>query len=381
MSTLSTADPRALLPETVRALSAYTLDLSPCRHKLDQNEVPWELPRRLRETIARRWLAGDWARYPDFHADALRAALGALHGWPRDGVLVGNGSNELLALTLAALAGGRELLALAPGFGLYPVFALAAGARWRAFGPRQDLRLAVDELEAAVAEDPRRPVLLCTPNNPTGEAIPAERVDALLTRLEAPLFLDNAYGEFSGHDYRPLLARHRHLLLFRTFSKAWSLAGMRLGYLLADPGLAGELLKLKLPYNVNQASALAGEVALAHPQAAGRRVRLLIGRRSAWSAMLARAGAEVFPSEANFVLTRWPGETAVRVRDGLAARGIRVRDLSRGAGLAGCLRVSVGCGAAWRDTRAALAEILADEGAGEGGAEDCAEGLERRGTR
>ncbi len=361
MSSLSAADPRQLLPEAVRALSAYTLDLSPCRHKLDQNEVPWELPRRLRETIAARWLAGDWARYPDFHADALRDALGSMHGWAREGVLVGNGSNELLALSLAALAGGRELLALAPGFGLYPVFALAAGARLRSFGPRPDLRLALDELEAAVEADPRRPVLLCTPNNPTGEAVPPSRVEALLERLEAPLFLDNAYGEFCGHDYRPLLARHRHLLLFRTFSKAWSLAGMRLGYLLADPGLVAELIKLKLPYNVNQASALAGEIALAHPRAAERRVGLITARRAGWAAMLAAAGAEVFPSEANFVLTRWPEPTqatAARVRDGLAARGIRVRDLSRGPGLAGCLRVSVGKGAALRATRAALAEIL-----------------------
>ena len=203
-------------------------------------------------------------------------------------------------------------------------------------------------------------MLLCTPNNPTGEAIAPARVEALLERLEAPLFLDNAYGEFCAHDYRPLLARHRHLLIFRTFSKAWSLAGMRLGYLLADPALVGELLKLKLPYNVNQASALAGEVALAHPRAAQRRVSLLVARREAWAAMLAAAGAEVFPSSANFVLTRWAPATAERVRDGLAARGIRVRDLSRGAGLAGCLRVSVGSGAALRDTRLALAGILAE---------------------
>ncbi|HSM14665.1 MAG TPA: histidinol-phosphate transaminase, partial [Thermoanaerobaculia bacterium] len=246
--------PEELVRPEIRALAAYSLDLSPCRHKLDQNEVPWPLPRRARERAVRSLLDADWARYPDFHARALCERLADLHGWSADGVLAGNGSNELLAATLAAVCRpGSAVLGLAPGFALYRVFALVPGARLDALGPRADLRLPLDELEAEIARDPRRPVVLCSPNNPTGEAVPPDRVERLLERLEAPLLLDNAYGEFCRFDYRPLLARHRHLILFRTFTKAWSLAGIRLGYLLADPALVAELIKVKLPYNLGHA--------------------------------------------------------------------------------------------------------------------------------
>ncbi|MDQ1346689.1 MAG: Imidazoleglycerol-phosphate dehydratase, partial [Acidobacteriota bacterium] len=289
----------------VRALRAYTLDLSPCRFKLDQNEVPWELPRRIKEEIARRLVDREWARYPDFHAARLRERLAAAHGWVPAGVLVGNGSNELLAATMAAVGGpGREILGLAPSFGLYPVFALQSGARYRAVGPRADLALPTDELEREIDRDPRRAVLVASPNNPTGEAIPPATIARWAQKLaagDAPLLLDNAYGEFCRHDYRPLLARHPNLVIFRTFSKAWSLAGLRLGYLLAAPELVGEILKVKLPYNLGLAGAIAGELALDNAALVERRVRLLVARREQWRALLARSQDEGFDSEANFL--------------------------------------------------------------------------------
>ena len=340
----------------LRKLSVSHLDLTPCRHKLDQNEVPWDLPLRLKREVADRLLAADWARYPDFHADALRRDLGRLHGHPWEGVLVGNGSNELLSVAMTALVPpGGEVLGAEPSFGLYPSFVLKAGGVPRFLPPRPDLRLPIDELEAEVERDPRRPVLLCSPNNPTGDAVSPERVERLLERLDAPLLLDNAYGEFCRYDYRPLLARHPHLVLFRTFSKAWSLAGMRLGYLMADPRLVAELIKVKLPYNLGHAAIVTGRVVLAAEEESSRRVRILTARRPQWAQMLQEAGLEVFPSEANFFLVR--SERAREVREGLEARSIRVRDVSSYPGLAGCLRVSVGTGASLRAVRKALAEI------------------------
>lgn len=345
----------------IRALRPYELDLSPCRFKLDQNEVPWELPRALRDEAARRLVEREWARYPDFHSDRLRERLAAVHGWTPDGVLVGNGSNELLAATLAAVSGpGREVLGLAPSFGLYPRFVLQSGGTYRAIGPRPDLALPLAELEAEIARDPRRPVLVASPNNPTGEAIaPATlaRWAAMLAAADAPLLLDNAYGEFCRHDYRPLLASHPNLVIFRTFSKAWSLAGIRLGYLLAAPELTAEILKVKLPYNLGHAAAIAGGLALDGADLVARRVRLIVARRAQWRALLAASQAEVFDSEANFLLVRNEQQKSLRVRDSLAERGIRVRDVSSGSGLAGCLRFSVGTGAALRATAQALNEV------------------------
>jgi histidinol dehydrogenase len=353
-------DPLAFVRPEVRSRQAYSLQLEPCRHKLDQNEVPWDLPRRLKQRVATRWLARDWSRYPDFHADELRRALAARQDWPWQGILVGNGSNELLATAVAAFAGpGREVLGVTPSFALYATFAEQGGGKLRTIAASSDLALPLAALLSEIRRDPTRPVLLCSPNNPTGAAATVAEIEVLLGALRAPLFLDNAYGEFCRHDYRPLLLRHRHLLLFRTFSKAWSVAGIRLGYLLADPALVNELIKVKLPYNLGHAAIAVGEVALAEHRVAERRVRLLTARRAQWAETLAAAGLEVFPSQANFVLVRAAqgNEGARRVRDGLATRGIRVRDVSGYAGLAGCLRVSVGDGMALRAVRQALQEI------------------------
>jgi histidinol-phosphate aminotransferase len=352
-------DPVSFIRPELRRLAAYHLDLRPARHKLDQNEVPWDLPFRLKQKAAELLLEADWARYPDFHADALRQTLGRLHDHPWEGVLVGNGSNELLSVTLTALVPpGGEVLSVEPSFGLYRSFVLKAAGVPKFLPPREDLRLQADEIEAEIERNPRRPLLLCTPNNPTGDALPPDRIAYFLERLQAPLLLDNAYGEFCRWDYRPLLAEHPHLILFRTFSKAWSLAGMRLGYLLADPRLVAELIKVKLPYNLSHAGAITGRVVLEAEEEAQRRVRVIVARRAQWARMLAEEGLEVFPSEANFLLVRCESlERTREIRDGLAARGILIRDVSGYPGLANCLRVSVGSGAALRDFHLALEEI------------------------
>lgn len=359
----------AVRPE-IRALAAYTLEPPPPVlpgvervYKLDQNESPWDPPRRVKERVARELLVRSWSRYPEFHADEVREALSRRLDWPLEGILVGNGSNELLALSVEAFCGPRtELVGIVPCFGLYPLYAIRAGATPRFLGPRDDLATPIDELLEEIARDPRRPVLLASPNNPTGEALPPAALARLASALEAPLFLDAAYSELGEHDYRPLLDEHPNLLLFRTFSKAWALGGLRVGYVLADPGLVAELVKVKLPYNVGHAAAVAARVSLEEEPAARRRIEVVKARRGEWARMLAGFGLEVFPSAANFLLVRLSGaEEARRVHRGLAERGVLVRDVGGGPGLAGCLRVSIGTAPAFRALRGALAELLGRE--------------------
>ncbi len=352
-------DPGSFVRAELRRLSAYELDRTPCRFKLDQNEMPFDLPRSLKRRILEPALDRSWAVYPSFNADRLRAAVGRWKDWPAEGVLIGNGSGELMALALEACGrpGSRqEVLGSVPSFSLYELLVLRAGVEPCFVSPRPDLALPTAELEREIEDDPSRPLILCSPNNPTGEALAPAAIERLLERLEAPLILDNAYAEFCRHDYRPLLARHRHLMLFGTLSKAWTLAAWRLGYLLADPALVAELLKVKLPYNVSFASVVAGEAVLEAPAAVERRVAAVLARRPQWREMLRSFGFEVFPSEANFLLVRRPNADVVR--HGLAERGIRVRDVSYYPGLAGCFRISIGSGPALRATRQALAEIL-----------------------
>ena len=356
------ADAASLVRPEVRSLRAYHLDQMPCRFKLDQNEVPWDLPRRLKDEVVRRLAATDWARYPDFHADGLRRALGRFHDHPWRGVLVGNGSNELLGVALEALARpGGQVLSFEPTFGLYRMFALRPGADLRSLPPREDLRIPYRELREEVGRDPRRPVVLCTPNNPTGDALTPGRVETLLAEMEAPLLLDNAYGEFSRHDYRPLLEAHPHLLIFRTFSKAWSLGGLRLGYVLGHPDLVTELIKVKLPYNLGHAGRITGEVVLESARVMERRVAVLRTLRDRWTESLRRRGLYVYPSEGNFLLIRVePERVGLEVGDvrrRLADRGVLVRDVSHYPGLAACMRVSVGSRRALRAVEGALDEM------------------------
>lgn len=338
--------PRDLVRADVRALSAYHLDQVEHRFKLDQNEVPWDLPADVKDAVARRLVERDWARYPDFHGDGMRRGLAELNGHPFEGVLVGNGSNELLGVALEALAGpGDTVLSFEPTFGLYRMLALRPGARLISLSPRPDLEIPHRELLEEIRRHPRRPVILCSPNNPTGHALTPPEVEELLEALEGPLLLDNAYGEFCRHDYRPLLAEHGHLLIFRTFSKAWSLGGMRLGYVLAHPELTAELIKVKLPYNLGHAGLVAGTVVLENQDIMRRRVADLVELRGRWAAALSRRGLEVYPSEGNFLLVEVPkavGFDVAALRAGLKERGILVRDVSHYPGLSGCMRVSVG---------------------------------------
>jgi histidinol-phosphate aminotransferase len=348
----------------LHALEPYALlapldDAPEVRHALDQNEVPWDVPAPLKRVALERLAARDWSKYPEMSSDRLRALLAERHGVASDNVLVGNGSGELLRLALSVFGGsGREVLGHEPSFALYRPLTLESGARPRFLPPRPDLRLPLAELEREIEIDPRRPLLLCSPNNPTGEAASPEAVERLLERLDAPLVLDNAYAEFCRHDYRPLLARHPNLILLRTLSKAWSLAGLRVGYLFAHEEVVAELLKVKLPYNVSHAGAVLGEVALEHPRHAERCVRVLLARRGQWSEALRRRGLEVFESDANFLLVRTP--RAGELRGALARAGIAVRDVGHYPGLAGCLRVTVGGAPALRAFLAVLDRLDQD---------------------
>jgi histidinol-phosphate aminotransferase len=346
----------ALLRPELAGLSRYHLDRSHARFKLDQNEPPWELPPEVQQRVAERWAKEAWNLYPDFHADDLRARLGELHGVGAERVLVGNGSNELLAVALTGLVQtGQEVLGFDPSFGLYRGFAAKAGAHYRGVPLGRDLALPVAALLAEVRRDPSRPVLLCTPNNPTGGALSVPEAEALLEALEAPLFLDNAYGEFCRHDYRPLLGRHPHLVLFRTFSKAWALAAARIGYLLAAAPVVEALIRVKLPYNLDRWSAIAAEEALAAAPFVEARVAELVAARDRWAEVLRRAGFEVFASEANFLLVRCgdAARAAAWFRR-FAGAGVLLRDVGGYRGIEGCLRISIGSDEALR----AVGEVI-----------------------
>ncbi len=355
------AEALALVKPGVRAQSAYTLSAPPARRKLNQNESPWDVPPELKREVLAAAAAAQWQRYPEFAPPELLEALAARYGWVADGVLVGNGSNELIQATLAVtLAAGDVVVAPAPTFSLYRLLAGVMGARYRPvpFGP--GFEYDVDALIDAAVREGARVVVLNSPNNPTGSALPEGAVERVLDETGALLVCDEAYQEFGGPTALPLLARHSRLVVLRTFSKALGMAGLRFGLALAHPAVAREIAKAKLPYNVNVVTLAAATAALRHGPALEARTRGIIEIRERFVSRLAvLPGLTAYPSAANFVLIKCHALPAAEVfRRLLTDHGILVRDVSAGTDLAQCLRISIGTEEDMEAVAGALVEIF-----------------------
>jgi histidinol-phosphate aminotransferase len=329
----------------VRNSPGYSLSSPPAQRKLNQNESPFDFPPELKREVLDQAAVQSWQRYPAFTPQDLQTALAPYYGWTPDGILVGNGSNELIQATLAATIGdGDVLVAPTPTFSLYRLLTAVLGAEYVPVPLDPDFRFDVDRLIGTCRREQARVLVLNSPNNPTGSALPEDGVERLLRETEALIICDEAYQDFGGPTAIPLLATSSRLVVLRTFSKAFGLAGLRLGVALAHPEVARELAKAKLPYNVNLISLTAGRVALRHAGAMTAHVREVIAVRERFVARLGRLpGFTPYPTAANFVLMRCDVRPAADVFRELHQRyGILVRDLSAVPELADCLRISIG---------------------------------------
>jgi histidinol-phosphate aminotransferase len=351
----------ALIKPAVRAQTAYTLSAPAARRKLNQNESPWDLPPALKRDILAAAEAAPWQRYPEFAPPELLAALAHRYGWTPDGILVGNGSNELIQATLTTtLEHGDVVVAPSPTFSLYRLLTGVLGGRYRPVPLGPSFAYDVDALIEAAVRERARVVVLNSPNNPTGSALPEGAVARVLEETGALVVCDEAYQEFGGPTALPLLRTSSRLVVLRTFSKALGLAGLRFGLALAHPAVAREIAKAKLPYNVNVVTLAAAAAALRHGEALAERTRALVEQRERLAARLSGLPAlEVFPSAANFILIRCRRHPAREVfRRLLDEHGILVRDVSGTSELAQCLRISVGTAEDVDAVGDALAAIL-----------------------
>jgi histidinol-phosphate aminotransferase len=358
------AEGLALIKPAVRAQSAYTLSAPAARRKLNQNESPWDVPPTLKREVLAAAERAAWHRYPDFAPPELLAALAEHYGWTAEGVLVGNGSNELIQATLATtLETGDVVVAPAPTFSLYRLLTGVLGGRYRPVPLGPDFAYDVDALIEAAARERARVVVLNSPNNPTGSALPEGAVERLLEETGALVVCDEAYQEFGGPTALPLLRGSSRVVVLRTFSKALGMAGLRFGLALAHPAVARELAKGKLPYNVNVVTLAAAAAALRHRDELTERVRRVVEQRARLTARLAALPAlAVYPSAANFVLIRCLRHPAREVfRRLLDEYGILVRDVSASSELAQCLRISVGTAEDVDAVADALERITAEE--------------------
>src|SRR2546421_4205704 len=289
----------------VRGLSAYTLKHFDAAVKLDQNENPYELPMDLKQEVVDRVLRRPWGRYPEFVPTAVIKTLSKFTGWPESGILVGNGSNELIQASLTVTLGpGRSLAIPQPTFTLYKLMGTALQAKvTELFLDSEKFTFDADKLiEASKTSDV---TVVCTPNNPTGNLFDRDSLIAVLKSAKGLVIVDEAYHEFSRQTAFPLLSDYRNLVVLRTFSKAMAMAGLRFGYMMAHPEIVREVNKAKLPYNVNIFTLAAAETIIERHSVLDRGIANLIKERSRVFAELQKKPAvRAFPSKANFILMK-----------------------------------------------------------------------------
>ncbi len=336
----------ALIKPGVRGQPAYTLAAgAPARRKLNQNECPFDFPAELKREVLQQIGELSWQRYPEFAPPDLLALLAERYGWVPGGVLVGNGSNDLIQATLSVTVGtGDRVVAPSPTFSLYRLLTAVLGGCYVPVPLGEGFTYEVDRLIEAAVREKAKLIVLNSPNNPTGSALPEGAVERILERTDALVVCDEAYQEFGGPSAIPLLERSSRLVVLRTFSKALGLAGLRFGLALAHPEMAREIAKGKLPYNVNVMTLTAARTSLRHAPMLDARAREIVATRDRFVKRLERVpGLIVYPTAANFVLIRTeklPAKELFRsLRDD---HGILVRDVSDGPNLAECLRISIG---------------------------------------
>lgn len=325
---------------------------------LNVNENPYPPSEAVSREMAEALVAaaGTLNRYPDREALALREDLASYlgHGLTAANIWAANGSNEVMTHLLGAFGGpGRRVLAFTPTYSMYPEYARNTFTEYVTAPRREDFTLDADLVLDAVEEHRPTVVLITTPNNPTGTATHPNVVDAVCSATDAIVVVDEAYQEFASMPSAlPLLSRHPRLVVSRTLSKAFALAGGRVGYLAASPAVVDACRIVRLPYHLSAQTQAVARVALRHAPEMLARVNELAQTRRELGEWLHGEGYEVVHSDANFLLFgRFTDRSSVWRQ--LVERGILIRE----TGPEGFLRVSAGTPEEMQAFRQALTDI------------------------
>ena len=334
-------------PDVV-ALEGYHSPQMDVEVRLNTNESPLPPPPEFDDALAEATRAIGWNRYPDRGAGRLRAALAERYGVGADQVFAANGSNEVIQSLLLAYGGsGRSVAVFEPTYAMYAQIARSTGTR--VVRGRREPDFALDPTTVTDLLDAERPnlVVLCSPNNPTGTLESGNLVSEVVEAAGSYgglVVVDEAYGQFAPHSAVDLLDDDRNLVVSRTFSKTWAMAGARIGYLLAPSWCVAELEKVALPYHLDAFKQVAGELALAHGPAMDQRISVLVSERERMATALEALPVTAWPSAANFILFRPEARPGREVWQDLVDRSVLVRDFTTMEGVEGCLRVTIGTG-------------------------------------
>jgi histidinol-phosphate aminotransferase len=341
--------PLELLRPELADFKPYAPDGGTYRVRLDANEAPPLFPESVRERLVRTFSTIAFERYPDATEGDLRGAVAARLGVAPEEVLLGVGSDELIAILLTALSNSRKasdpptVLTTTPSFVMYRMTARLRGQRVVEVPLDASWELAEDAMLRALSMAPPHVVFIATPNNPTGTVAPVERLERLIQAAPGSLFVvDEAYVDYSDRHLLELYRRHENVVVLRTLSKV-GFAALRVGWLVGRRELVAELDKVRLPYNLGTPSQTLATLVLGElwPEVE-RVVSTVKGERARVAAALGGLGVEVTPSQANFLWVKTP-RPAGEVFEALRARGVLVRSFhEKGGRLAHQLRITIG---------------------------------------
>ena len=315
--------------------------------RMNTNESLYGPPQSVVDALTRAAADMSLNRYPDRDARELVDALAARWEWPREGIWLANGSNEVFMHLFLAFGGpDRTVLTFEPTYSLHSLIPRIAMTRVSHLDRDEDFGIDVDAAVRHLGERGPGIVVVCSSNNPTGGCAPVEVVEELLRNAPGLVVVDEAYAEFAAPEASvvPLLPRYPNLVVVRTFSKAWSLAGVRLGYLLAAPELVRKMAVVRLPYHLSTISQAVGRAALEAEDATLENVGRIVSERERVAAALRdlpKGGVRVVPSQANFMLFRSDAAPGDELRRSLLDEGVLVRSYDSPS-LSEWARVTVG---------------------------------------
>jgi histidinol-phosphate aminotransferase len=311
--------------------------------QLDKNETPFDLPQILKDEVLRRLAGRSWSRFPEETPKRLVEKLAAFNDWDQDGIIIGNGSSELIKLLLESTVDpGARILIPEPSVGPVAQLAHQVGAEVLGVPLTEALQFNIPKLCSRAVTTKAGLVMIGSPQNPAGCVMDESDLVMLLKIAQGLVVVDEAYYEFAGKTCAPLLKQFPHLIIVRTFSVALGLAALRIGYLMAAPSIVRQLSQRWLPYHLNLFSSIAAEVVIDYePQLRALTDKIISERERLYQEIRRVKGVEPVPSHANFMIVR-SNPTGRKLCEWLEAREILVSDLSAYPLLANSVRISVG---------------------------------------
>jgi histidinol-phosphate aminotransferase len=349
---------RPRVRDDLRALDGYHSPQVEVEVRLNTNESPDPPPTAWRDAFAAELSRVDWHRYPDRGATALRNAIADLHGVASDQVFAANGSNEVLQTLLLTYGGpGRTALTFEPTYQLHSHISRLTATSVVEAERTSDFEIDLTDAKRVIGEVRPAITFLCSPNNPTGMVEPEATVRSVASWAPGLVVVDEAYGQFAPWSALALVDEDVPLVVTRTFSKTWSMAAARLGYLVGPSWLVTELDKVALPYHLDTAKQIAGVLALTFVDEMEDRIARVVSERERVVSGLCALGAKVWPSGANFLLFRFD-MSGDDIWKGLLDHSVLVRNCASWPRLDDCLRVTVGTPVENDRFLRALAEVV-----------------------